>query len=146
MGTAAIGHRYPAGTYRIEPWADRILRDTLGAPRAIDDEAHPLWGYLAAQNGIGVDIDGLMEPVGASPQDGTMIASCEVAFHRDLRVGVTYDVTGEIAGLEPKVGRKTGPFDLFTFVIDLHEPGGAHAARMTSVFVLPRRETHRAAA
>jgi hypothetical protein len=142
MDATVAGRPYPAGTYTIEPWADRILRDTLGAPRAFDDgEAHPLWGYIAAQNGIGVDIDGLMEPVNAGPQDGTMIASCDVELRRQLRVGVPYDVTGEIVGLERKVGRKTGPFDLFTFFIDLHEPDGAHAVRMTAVFVLPRRET-----
>lgn len=140
MGADVVGLRYPVGTYTVEPWADRILRDTLGAPPAIAGEAHPLWGYLAAQNGIGVDIEGLMEPVGARPQDGTMIASCEVAYHRDVRVGVTYEVTGEIVGLERKVGRKTGPFDLFTFFIDLHEPDRTHAVRMTAVFVLPRRE------
>jgi hypothetical protein len=133
------GHRYPAGTYTIAPWADRVLRDTLGAPLAQADEAHPLWGYLAAQNGIGIDIEGLMAPVDARPQDGTMIASCEVEFLRDLRVGVTYDVTGEIVGLERKVGRRTGPFDLFTFFIDLSD-GDAHVVRMTAVFVLPRRE------
>jgi len=140
-----VGHRYPQGSYTIEPWEDRILRDTLGAPPARGDEAHPLWGYIAAQSGIGTDIEGILEPVDAKPSEGTMIASCELAVERELRVGVPYTATGEIAGLERKHGRRTGPFDLFTFFIDLTEPDGTHALRMTAVWVLPRREDHAAA-
>lgn len=135
-----VGHRYPAGRFTVEPWADRILRDTLGAPAAVAGEAHPLWGYLGAQMGIGVDVAGLMAPADARPEDGTMLASAAVDYHRDVRVGVPYDVTGEIVGLERKVGRRTGPFDLLSFFIDLHEPDGTHAIRMAAVFVLPRRE------
>jgi hypothetical protein len=139
-----VGHRYPEGTYTIEPWADRILRDTLGAPLARADEAHPLWGYIAPQSGLGTDIDGILAPVEAKPEEGTMIASSELEFVRDLRVGVTYTASGEISGFERKHGRKTGPFDLFTFFIDLMDPEGVHVLRSTSVWVLPRRESHAA--
>lgn len=136
---AIVGHRYPEGTYTIASWEDRILRDAIGAPLADDDEAHPLWGYIAAQGGIGTDVDGILEPTGARPSDGTMIASCEVVYERPLRVGVAYRATGEIVGLERKHGRRTGPFDLFTFRIELIAPDDACAARMTAVWVLPRR-------
>lgn len=137
---AIVGHRYPEGTYTIAPWEDRILRDAIGAPLAADDEAHPLWGYIAAQSGVGTDIDGILEPTGARPSDGTMIASCEIVYERPLRVGVTYRATGEIVGLERKHGRRTGPFDLFTFRIELIAPDDACAARMTAVWVLPRSD------
>jgi len=133
-----VGHRYPAGTYTIAPWEDRVLRDAIGASLAADDEAHPLWGYIAAQSGIGTDIDGILAPTGAKPQDGTMIASCEVVYDQPLRVGVTYRASGEIVGLERKHGRRTGPFDLFTFRIELTAPDAERVARMTAVWVLPR--------
>jgi hypothetical protein len=135
-----VGTRYPAGTYTIAPWEDRVLRDAIGAPLAAGDEAHPLWGYIAAQSGIGTDVDGILEPTGARPEEGTMIASCEIAYDEPLRVGVEYRATGEIVGLERKHGRKTGPFDLFTFQIDLTAPSGTRAVRMTAVWVLPRRD------
>jgi hypothetical protein len=140
-----IGHRYPAGTYTIEPWEDRVLRDSVGAPPARGDEAHPIWGYIAAQSGIGVDVEGILEPVQARTADGTMIVSAVIDYAKDLRVGVTYTAEGEIVGLERKRGRRTGPFDLFTFRIALSEPEGAHAATLTAAWILPRKEAADAA-
>lgn len=135
-----IGHRYPEGTYTIAPWEDRVLRDAIGAPPARGDEAHPIWGYIAAQGGIGTDIAGIVAPVDASPEDGTMIASVDVEYAQPLRVGVEYRASGEIVAIERKHGRRTGPFDLFTFRIDLTAPSGERAVRMTAVWVLPRRD------
>lgn len=139
-GVDPVGVRFPAGRYEIEPWEDQILRQLLEAPPRSGDLAHPLWGYVAAQNGIGTDVKGLLEPVQASTSEGTMIASCEVDYHHDLRVGVPYSTKGRVLGLERKRGRKLGPFDLYTFEIELVEPEGATAVTMTARWVLPRRE------
>ena len=51
-----------------------------------------------------------------------------------------YEVSGRIASVEHKRGRKLGEFDLVTCVFDVIDPsaGDAPAATVTNIYALPR--------
>jgi hypothetical protein len=136
---ALAGTALTEGTYRIDDWADMLLRDNLDVAESGDGAVHPLWGYIATQCGIGVGVGELLEMAGSSAADGPMLASVDMVTHVEPRIGVEYRVTGEIVGLVHKEGRKTGPFDLLTFVERLHDADGTVVVECTNVFVLPRR-------
>ena len=135
---AAVGARFAPGAYTIQRHEDVLLRDLLDAPAGDGPVAHPLWGMLAALRGLGDDVDGILAVAGARVDEGPVIASCELEYERPLEVGVPYAVTGHVTGLERKHGRRTGPFDLYTFVIELATADGRPASRLTQVWVLPR--------
>jgi hypothetical protein len=142
VSTIAItpGTSLPPGTTTIRPWEDGILRLTVEAPPGAG-EPHALWAMAGAIRGLGTDIDGILGVVGATAADGPMVASCDIEYLAPLRFDVAYDVTGQVLGLERKVGRKTGPFDLYTFELCL-SADGAVATRLTFVWVIPRRDEH----
>lgn len=141
IGTVSVvsaNTRFRDGAYTIQRHEDVLLRDLLDAPPSDGPAAHPLWGMLAALRGLGDDIDGILAVADARVDEGPVIASCELEYERPLEVGVHYDVTGRVTGLERKHGRRTGPFDLYTFVIELATADGRPASRLTQVWVLPR--------
>lgn len=129
----------PEGSYRIDDWAHMLLCDNLDVPEAGDGSAHPLFGYIATQCGIGIGITELCAIADFDVADGPMLASVDLTMHRPLEVGEEYRVTGEITDIVRKQGRKAGTFDLMTFVERLEAPDGAVAAECRNVFVLPRR-------
>jgi hypothetical protein len=129
----------PEGSFTITADENRRLSSLLGAEPDADGLAHPLYGYVAAQRGIGIDVEGLLAMADFPIADGPMLGSCRLEYERPLRVGVPYRVTGEIAGIERKSGRKAGTFDVLTVRETLTEPDGARAAAVANVFILPRR-------
>jgi hypothetical protein len=135
---APVGTALPPGTILISRWEDGILRDVVRASERTAPEPHPLWALSGALRGLGTDVDGILATVGTTPACGPMVANCEIRYAEPLRFDVEYEVTGEILGFEPKVGRRTGPFDLFTFVLRL-AADGVTATQVTFVWVLPRR-------
>jgi hypothetical protein len=136
------GTSFPPGRYTIEPWAQMLLCDLFDLPQAPDGSGHPLFAYLGTQVGIGIGVDGIMALARTTVDDGVMMASCEVELMRPLHPGLEYGVTGGVVALEHKEGRRTGPFDLMTFALELTEAGGeSPAARVTNVWVLPRRSS-----
>lgn len=133
------GTSFAEGSYTIQPHEDVLLRDVIDAPPSDGRLAHPLWGMLAALRGLGSDVDGILALAGATVEEGPMIASCDIDYPQPLEIGVGYRVTGHVAALERKHGRRTGPFDLYTFVIELATADGKLATRLTQVWVLPRK-------
>jgi hypothetical protein len=72
-------------------------------------------------------------------EDGPMLAAHETEIHARLDVDKPYVITGEVAAIESKVGRRLGRFDLMTVRIEVaEEAGGAAVATCTNVMVLPR--------
>lgn len=136
---AVAGTVLPEGRYTIEDWADMLLCDNLDTAEAPDGGAHPLFGYIATQCGIGIGITELCALADFDVADGPMLASVDLTLHEQPRVGVEYRVTGEIEDIVRKQGRKAGTFDLMTFVERLHGPDDAVVAECRNVFVLPRR-------
>jgi hypothetical protein len=135
------GAPIPAGTYTIEQWAQMLLCDVLGAPDPGDGRAHPLFAYIAPQCGMGIGVEGIFALAEADAADGPLVASCDLEILGELRVGETYQVSGEVVDVVRKEGRKTGPFDLFTFRLDLADADGEVVVHSTNVWVFPRRSS-----
>jgi hypothetical protein len=144
---ARVGREFPGGTYTIEPWRAWLVADAvLAEPPPLEDAdgrvAHPLFAWLAATGAMGVTWDELFSWFGATAADGPVFGEHETALHRPLRIGGTYRVSGRIVSAERKVGRRTGPFDVVGYVLDLHEePAGTHAATCWNSIVFPRRDS-----
>jgi hypothetical protein len=135
------GTELPEGAFTIDAEENRQLAEVLGTVPAADGTAHPAYCYIAAQRGIGLSVDDLLALADCRADEGPLLGSCELAFDAPLKVGTAYRVTGEVLSVERKQGRKTGAFDVLTFREDLVAPGGAAAASVTNVFILPRRES-----
>jgi hypothetical protein len=131
------------GSYRITDWADFLLSDNVGMAVG-GGAANPMFGYVAAQCGIGTSVGEIFELAEMDPADGPMLGSVDLVLHGRLRLGVDYRVTGEIIDLVRKEGRRTGPFDLLRFRERLIDPDGTTVAECTNVFVLPRKAGDRA--
>jgi acyl dehydratase len=141
---ARVGRELPGGTYTIEPWRAWLVADAvLAEPPALKDAegqvAHPLFAWLAATGAMGITWDELFSWFGATAADGPVFGEHETTLHRPLRIGATYRVSGRIVSAERKVGRRTGPFDVVGYALDLHDTGGGHVATCWNSIVFPRR-------
>lgn len=135
---AAVGHRFPGGRTRIEPYVDWLVRDMLGAPTAGDGLLHPTVAFLAATEGMGVGLEEVFAVFGSTSADGPMLGEWAVEFARPLRAGVVYDVTAEVESARRRSGG-SGVFDTATVLIELVGPDGAAHAAVRPTYVFPRR-------
>lgn len=138
MQDTPVGHRFPGGTVRIEPYVDWLVCDMAGADRADDGLAHPTVAFLAATEGLGVGLDELFALFGASAADGPMLGEWAVDFAEPLRPGIDYDVLAEVEDVRRRTGG-SGTFDLATLKIEIVGPDFAVHATMRPTYVFPRR-------
>jgi hypothetical protein len=141
---AQVGREFPGGTYTIEPWrawlvADAVLAQPPSLKAAEGEVAHPLFAWMAATAAMGITWDELFAWFGATAADGPVFGEHETTLHRPLRIGATYRVSGRIVSAERKVGRRTGPFDVVGYALDLHDADGPVATCWNSI-VFPRRD------
>lgn len=136
---ALVGHRFPGGTYRVEPYVSWLTNDVVGAPQRNDGVAHPMFCYYGALAGMGISLDELFALAHATADDGVMFGEAEIDLRQPLRSGVDYAVSGSIASVTRKEGKKAGVFDIVAFELELHDPSGALAAVSWNSFVFPRR-------
>jgi hypothetical protein len=134
-----VGTRLPGGRVVISADENDAVCRVLRTTPAPDGTAHPTLSFVAMQGAMGVSVDGLLALADAVAADGPMVGSYEIEQSAPLRVGQEYVVTGEITGLEHKVGRKTGPFDILTFRLSIGVDGDTPVATSTSAWILPRR-------
>lgn len=111
------------------------LAQVLGSP-ASGHALHPLFAFIGAQRGIGVSVAELCAAVGFDVEDGPLLGSLQIEWHRDLKAATEYAVEGEITSLLRKHGR-SGTIDIFDFQERLLDDGGV-AATVDVTFVLPR--------
>jgi hypothetical protein len=135
------GTSLPAGEFTITRQEAESLAGALLARSSSTDAAHPIWAYIATQRGIEISIAGLCALADFDVADGPMLGSVEIEYGAPLRIGTSYRVTGEVVGLERKVGRKAGTFDILTYSLTMAGADGAVVARCTNTFILPRRES-----
>jgi hypothetical protein len=133
MLTIAEGAVLPSGTYRLGAQRHAKLVRALGGAAPADGSAHPLAAWLIAMGGIGFGIGELFAAAGVPLQDGPMLGACKLELQRPLDVETTYEVSGRIAALQQKTGRKLGRFDVLTLQLDVED-----AARCTCSMILPR--------
>jgi acyl dehydratase len=132
-----VGHRFPGGRARIEPYVDWLVRDVVGAPKG-DAHLHPTVAFLAAQGALGVGLEEVFALFGSSSADGPMLGEWAVEFARPLRAGVEYAVRAEVEGVRRRSGR-SGVLDLVTVLIELAGPDGDVHATVRPTYAFPRR-------
>lgn len=139
---ALVGTELPPGRYRIDPVVSRMLDAAVLAPTppGPTPEPHPIWSFVVAQTGIGLDVEGLLRLFGSSGVDGPMLGECDLEMPEPFEAGVEYAVTGRVTGAVRKKGRALGVFDLVTVEYEVRGPDTALVARCRETFVLPRRE------
>jgi len=132
------GRELPAGSFTIDAVENADLATVLEAPPPGGNEAHPLWAYIATQRGIDISVEELCALADFDVADGPMLGSTELTYGGPLKVGVDYEVKGEILDIVRKEGQ-SGTFDILTFRERLLDAEGAEAAAATNTFILPRR-------
>jgi hypothetical protein len=132
-----IGYQFPGGSYTIEHYRNWLVNDVVGAEQRDDRLAHPMFCYFAALASMGLSLGDLFSLAGASADDGVMFGEAEIEIRRPLRVGETFEVSGEIITVDRKEGRKTGVFDVVGFELRLAEDGAVVGVSRNS-FVFPR--------
>lgn len=135
---AIVGRPLPGGAYTIEPYVDWLVHDsTESGP--VGNVAHPIFSFVGGLRGKGISLDELFEICGATAADGPMFGEYEVEYHRPLRRGETYTVSGEFLSAERKQGQKAGVFDIVGFSLLLTDTAGELVASTYNSFVFPRR-------
>jgi acyl dehydratase len=134
-----VGHRFPGGSVRVEPYRNWLTCDAVHSPVPPDGIAHPMFCYYGALAGMGISLDELFALAGATAEDGVMFGEAEIELRRPLRVGERLVVRGGIVGAERKQGQRAGVFDIVTFRLELVDESGQVAGVSTNSFVFPRR-------
>lgn len=139
---ALVGTELPSGRYLIDPVVSRMLDAAVLAPTPPGQSPapHPIWCFVAAQTGIGLDVEGLLRLFGSSGTDGPMLGECDLEMLEPFEAGVEYAVTGRVTRAARKKGRALGVFDLVTVEYQVRGPDTERVARCRETFVLPRRE------
>ncbi len=133
------GTPLPPGSITIPAAESADLAQVLGSAAPDGGRLHPLYGYIAAQRGIGISIPDLCRLAEFDIDDGPMLGSLSIELRGDLHADTEYAVDGEVLSIVRKHGR-TGTFDLMTFQERLTSPGGEVVTVAEVSFVLPRRE------
>ncbi|GAM97756.1 hypothetical protein U91I_01385 [alpha proteobacterium U9-1i] len=134
----AVPYKLPGGPYRISTAENEAVCGAVGAaPR--HGRAHPIFFYIATQNGMGVTVGDLFDLCQFDPADGPLMVSTRAVFHQPIRTDTDYVVSGEIIGLTRKPSRTFGAADLFEFALRLATPSGDQIAECVNAWMLPRK-------
>lgn len=134
----SAGSRLPGGTYRLGTERHDRLVAALGGVAPADGAAHPVAAWVIGMGGMGLSLEELFAAVGVHMDDGPMLGGHETEIDRPLQPEMTYTVTGEIASIESKTGRRMGRFDVMRVELQILEPDGRRAATCVNIVVLPR--------
>lgn len=129
---------FPGGRYHIDEAENARLCAAVGAEPDKQGRAHPMFYYVAGQCGMGISVADLCAAFDFDVDDGPMMIGSSVAFARDLLVGGGYRVEGGVTSIVRKASRTFGAMDQLTFELLLSDSDGAHVAKTTNVWVLPR--------
>jgi hypothetical protein len=116
---ALRGQSLPGGTVTIERWENTLLCDVMGVAPAPDGLAHPAFLFHLPLRGAGITITQMLELGRAETEEAVRAGEYHWELHAPLEVDVAYRVTGEVASVERKRGRRAGLMDAVTFRIDM---------------------------
>src|SRR5690242_19366077 len=117
---ALLGQRLPGGTVTIERWENTLLCDVMGVAPAPDGLAHPAFLFHVPLRGAGLTIAQMLELGQAESDEAVRAGEYHWELHAPLEVDVPYRVTGGVAGVERKRGRRADLMDALTFRIEMH--------------------------
>jgi len=135
----AVPYPLPGGPYRISAAENEAVCRAVGASARADGRAHPIFYYIATQNGMGVSVGDLFELCQFDPADGPLMVSTRVEFHQPILTDEDYLVSGEIIGLTRRPSRTFGEADLFEFALRLTATNGEKIVECVNAWLLPRK-------
>ena len=136
---ALVGHRFPGGTFTIEPWENVLLSDVMCVQPLPGGVAHPAYLFHAPLAGVGMRIADMFELFRAESDEAVRAGEYHWEIAQPLRVGRTYRMSGGVVSMERKESRKLGFMDVAGFRIDVHDAGsGELVASTTSSWLLIR--------
>jgi hypothetical protein len=134
-----IGLRFPDGSYTITADENERLRAVVDAPELPRGLAHPIFGHLATHIGKGITFAELAELVGSRFDAGFLFGGGSLVFEEPLRTDTVYIVRGGITGVESRIGRRFGQFDVITTELDLVDAEtGKRVSRSVEQYICPR--------
>ena len=138
--TSLVGFRFPDGRYTITAEANARLCRLVNAPPLPEGEAHPSYGHIATHVGKGVTFPEYIEILRAPLDAGFLYAGGSLEYVEPILVDRPYVVRGGIESVELRHGKRTGPFDIVTTVLELiDEQTGRTVCRSHESMIVPRR-------
>jgi hypothetical protein len=134
---ALIGTELPNGRFRIDPDDHRRAMAIVGRPDHDSPVAHPVYGHIALNGGMGIDRADFFALCGSTLRSGALLGRAEATLHRPLLIGAEYTVGSRIAAAERKQG-SSGLFDLVTVHLTGRDETGALVAEMDETYVFLR--------
>jgi hypothetical protein len=131
---ALVGTRFPGGEYTIAHWENALLTDCTERPPMPADLAHPIVLFHVPIQGAGTSIGALFALGGGDGRAGSVtLLGYDWEYLRPLHERILYRVEGGIVSAERTHDENGAPvYDDMAFSIELHEPQGALAARVTN--------------
>jgi hypothetical protein len=129
-----VGHRFAGGRYRIEHWENWLLTECTGREPLPDRLVHPIVLFHVPILGVGTSITELFELGGVAGPGSVGLEGYDWEYFRPLREGVPYDTQGGIVSAESRTTEAGRRYDRVAFSIELAEPDGELAARVTNTW------------
>lgn len=136
-----IGYRLPGGSFTIEAYEDRMLRDVFMARDDAPGQLHIMWAFVALQRSIGITLEELFTLCQASPDLPPLLGETHVELLEPMSAGARYTVTAEIYDVQRKAGRRSGSMDVVRLGAEARGPDGGLVARLVNSYIFPRGET-----
>jgi hypothetical protein len=131
---ALVGVQFPGGEYTVAHWENALLTDCTERPPMSADLAHPIVLFHVPIQGAGTSISELFALGGGDGRAGSVtLLGYDWEYLRPLREGSRYRIEGGVVSAE-RTHDEDGAMvhDDIAFSIELREPEGALAARVTN--------------
>ena len=128
-----VGHRFPGGTYTVAHWENFLLTDCTAREPMTADLVHPIALFHVPILGSGTSIAELFRLGGGDGQAGSVtLLGYDWEYLKPLREQWPYRVEGGVVRAERSIDAGVVDHDDITFEIELFEPDGELAARVTN--------------
>jgi hypothetical protein len=128
---ALVGHAFPGGHYRIEPWENFLLTEATGADRLPDGLAHPIHLFHVPIAGVGISISELFELAEAPSDASVTIDYYDWEFFEPLRESTPYAMRGGVREHERTPHEGGTIVDSLTYCIEVLSESEQLVARAT---------------
>ena len=134
-----LGCTLPGGTFTVEPDKHALFLEAVDAEPSPSGNAHPMFAFFAAHNGMGFTFPQFMQFLEAPLDVGALFGQEDLQLLRPLRIGETVSVRGSIVEARNTSGAKTGSFDLVTCGLEVVDSAGAVVCTSRETYVIPRK-------
>jgi hypothetical protein len=129
---ALVGRRFPGGTRTIEHWENWLLTDCTGRTQLPDGLVHPIALFHVPIQGAGTSIAELFEMSEAHGAGSVGLDGYDWEYLEPLIEDLEYTVEGSVVEVERQTSDSGTVADRFVFSIELSDPHGTVAARVTN--------------